>query len=73
MLSNFFPDLKELKIKTRFCNKNIKKYIRKAKLNEKFHFHCLRHTATSWMIQNGIGIYQVSKLFGRAYIKTTKI
>ena len=58
----------ESKISHKFKN-----YILKAKLNPKFHFHTLRHTFASWLIQSGVNIYLVSKLLGHSNIKTTEI
>lgn len=51
----------------------VKFYVLKAKLNPKLHFHSLRHTFASWLIQGGVNIYLVSKLLGHANIKTTEI
>ncbi len=52
---------------------NFKQYVLKANLNPKYHFHTLRHTFASWLIQSGVNIYLVSKLLGHANIKTTEI
>ncbi|MCB0747209.1 MAG: site-specific integrase, partial [Ignavibacteriae bacterium] len=51
----------------------LKKYIMKVGINEKLNFHSLRHTFASWLVQNGVNIYNVSKLLGHANIKTTEI
>ena len=48
-----------------------KKYVRKAELPEKFHFHCLRHTFITELIKNGININYVKELAGHSDIKTT--
>ena len=50
-----------------------KKYVIKAGINSKLHFHSLRHTFASWLVQGGVSIYHVSKLLGHADIKTTEI
>ncbi len=60
-------------IKQDYVIKVFKKYIQKAKLNDKLNFHSLRHTFASWLVQKGVSIYQVSKLLGHADIKTTQI
>ncbi|MDR3596139.1 tyrosine-type recombinase/integrase, partial [Clostridium sp.] len=52
---------------------NFKAAIRRAELNDKYHFHTLRHTFASWLVQKGVSIYEVSKLLGHADIKTTEI
>jgi len=46
------------------------KAVEKAEIKD-FTFHCLRHTAATWMIQCGIDIYTVSKIMGHKDIKTT--
>jgi len=50
-----------------------KNYVRKAKVNPKLHFHSLRHSFASWLIQSDVNIYYVSKLLGHSNIKTTEI
>jgi integrase/recombinase XerD len=59
----------------RFTNSSIthmfKYYIRKAKLPEKFHFHCLRHTFITNCIKRGININYVQALAGHSELKTT--
>lgn len=48
-----------------------KKYLRKAELPEKFHFHCLRHTFITELIKKGVNINYVKELAGHSDIKTT--
>lgn len=50
-----------------------KVYIRKTELNEELHFHSLRHTFATWLVQGGINIYEVQKLLGHSSIKITEI
>lgn len=38
---------------------------------ERFHFHGLRHFASSWMIANGLPITDVAKLMGHSHFDTT--
>ena len=45
----------------------------KAGINAKLNFHSLRHTFDSWLIQNGVSIYEVSKLLGHSNLKVTVI
>ena len=45
----------------------------KANLNPQLKFHSLRHTFASWLVQNGVSIYTVSKLMGHSQIQTTQI
>jgi site-specific recombinase XerD len=65
--------IRESGIKQDWIVHNFKKYVLKAKVNPKLHFHSLRHTFASWLVQKGISIYEVSKLLGHADIKTTEI
>ncbi|MBI3814326.1 MAG: site-specific integrase [Nitrospinae bacterium] len=58
------------RIKKRTLIREFDKVMVKAGIND-FTFHCLRHTAATWMIQSGIDIYTVSKILGHRDIKTT--
>lgn len=37
------------------------------------HFHSLRHTFATWLLQRSVPIYTVSRLLGHASVKTTEI
>jgi len=54
-------------------SQRFKSYILKANINKQFHFHSLRHTFASWLVQNGVSIYYISKLLGHSNISTTEI
>ncbi len=54
-------------------SQNFKKYVYKSKVNSKLHFHSLRHSFASFLVQSGVSIYVVSNLMGHADIKTTQI
>lgn len=60
-------------IKQQTISHKFKKYVRRAKLNDRLNFHSLRHTFASWLIQKGASIYEVSKLLGHSNVKTTEI
>jgi len=38
-----------------------------------YHFHSLRHSFASWLVQNGAPIYEVQKLMGHSTIQVTEI
>jgi len=54
-------------------SQKFKSYVLKAELNPSLHFHSLRHSFASWLVQGGVNIFLVSKLLGHADIKTTQI
>ena len=65
--------LKEEKVKESFVSHKLKDYIRDAGLNEKLHFHSLRHTFASWLVQDGVSLYEVQKLLGHSNIAVTQV
>ncbi|MGB2869783.1 MAG: site-specific integrase [Bacteroidota bacterium] len=60
--------LNRFKVSQRF-----KQYVREAKLDDKLHFHSLRHTFATWLVQEGVSIYEVQKLLGHTSIAVTQI
>lgn len=54
-------------------SKGFKEIVRKAELNDKIHFHSLRHTFASWLVQGGVSLYEVQKLLGHSNIAVTQI
>ncbi len=50
-----------------------KYYVRKANLDSKLHFHSLRHTFATWLVQEGVSIYAVQKLLGHSSISVTQV
>ena len=61
------------RITQKFISKKFKSYVIKSKINTDLNFHSLRHTFASWLVQRGVSIYEVSKLFGHSDIKVTEI
>jgi len=49
-----------------------KRYIRKAQLDDRLHFHCLRNSFAGWLAADGVSIYAVSKLLGHSSVRTTQ-
>lgn len=62
-----------IKLNEDFVSKQFKKAVRAAKLNDKIHFHSLRHSFASALVQRGISLYAVKELLGHGNIKTTQI
>jgi integrase/recombinase XerD len=54
-------------------SQQFKQYVRKAGLREKLHFHSLRHTFGTWMVDAGVNIYEVKQLMGHSTIAVTEM
>ncbi len=61
------------KISERWLTRKFKRYVRRLGLNNKLHFHSLRHSFATWLMQDGASIYEVQKLLGHSSIRTTEI
>ncbi len=48
-----------------------KGYCRKARLPEGMHFHSLRHTGISWLINNGVPLPFVQRIAGHSSLNVT--
>jgi site-specific recombinase XerD len=55
-----------------YVSKSFKKVVRKLGLNKKYHFHLLRVSFGSHLIQRGIPISTISKLLGHSSISVTE-
>lgn len=62
-----------LQFKGDYVTKGFKKYIIDAEVNSKLHFHSLRHTFASWLVQKDVPIQKVSKLLGHSDLSVTQI
>jgi integrase len=56
-----------------FVTHRFKAYVRLAELDERLHWHSLRHTHASWLVQTGVSLYEVQKLLGHSSSKITEI
>jgi site-specific recombinase XerD len=55
-------------------SKSFKTYARNALGSAtKLHFHSLRHTFATWLVQDGVSLYEVQKLLGHSNISVTEI
>lgn len=54
-------------------SKMFKAFAASAELSDKIHFHSLRHTFASWLVQDGASLYEVQKLLGHSSSQTTQI
>ena len=63
----------DIKFNEDYVSKQFKKAVRAAKLNNDIHFHTLRHSFASNLVQRGVNLYVVKELLGHENIKTTQI
>ncbi len=61
------------KVLDSWASHKFKRYVRRIGLSEKLHFHSLRHTFATWLVQEGVSIYEVQKLLGHSNISVTQI
>ena len=68
-----FYRVKGTKINEDFVSKYFKKVVRRVGLRDDIHFHTLRHSFASNLVQKGVTIYAVKELLGHKSIVTTMI
>jgi site-specific recombinase XerD len=61
------------RIQESLATHRFKIYVRMAGLDPKIHFHSLRHTFASWLVQDGATLYEVQKLLGHSSLTVTQI
>ncbi len=72
--SEYVFTLKDAKMSESWVSHKFKWYVYEAKLNnDALHFHSLRHTFASWLVQAGTSIFEVQKLLGHSDIKVTQV
>jgi integrase/recombinase XerD len=54
-------------------SKQFKDVVRESNLNERIHFHSLRHSFASLLVQRGVSLYVVKELLGHEDLATTQI
>lgn len=65
--------MRDRQIKKNWVSSAFKKVLRREGIREELHFHSLRHTFASWLVQDGVSLYQVSRLLGHSDVKTTEM
>ncbi len=72
--NNFvFVRVSGIKLNENFVSKQFKKSVRAAGLDDKIHFHTLRHSFASMLVQRGVSLYVVKELLGHEDLSTTQI
>lgn len=66
-----FLNKKGVKYEYTCVTMDFKKYLRLAGIDEKYHFHCLRHTFITNLIKRGVNINFVKEIAGHTNISTT--
>ncbi len=61
------------KLNQSYVEHKFKAYIRGLKLNDALRFHSLRHSFSTWLLQDGVNIYEVQKLLGHSSVKVTEV
>lgn len=62
-----------LQLKEDYVSKKFKDAVRLVGLNSKFHFHTLRHSFASLLVQKGVSLYIIKELLGHEDLVTTQI
>jgi integrase len=61
------------KMQHSYVSHKFKAYVRLLGIPENIHFHSLRHTFATWLVQGGVNIYEVQKLLGHSSVKVTEV
>ncbi|MGE5804960.1 MAG: site-specific integrase, partial [Ignavibacteria bacterium] len=68
-----FYRIKGRKLDHQTISKQFKDAVRKAKLNDKIHFHSLRHSFASALAQRSVSLFIIKELLGHEDLATTQI
>jgi integrase len=62
------------RIREGWVSHKFKYYVYEARFpDDRLHFHSLRHTFASWLVQDGVSLYEVQKLLGHSSIAVTQV
>jgi site-specific recombinase XerD len=74
VFSNYvFKNSKGFRLNESYVSKNFKKAVRSSGFDERIHFHTLRHSFASNLVQKGVSLYVVKELLGHENITTTQV
>ncbi len=68
-----FRKVPGVKLNNDYVSKNFKKCVRAAGLDDKIHFHTLRHSFASVLIRKGVSLYIIKELLGHEDLSTTQV
>ena len=68
-----FHDKKGKPLKEQTISQQFKKYVITAGINDKLHFHSLRHSFATHLVKKGVPLFAIQKLLGHSSSKTTEI
>jgi integrase len=66
-----FPSARPLSVG--YVSRTFKKYALKAGVSDEIHFHSLRHTGATWLVQKDVPIYSVQQILGHSRVDMTQI
>ena len=56
-----------------YLQHRFKRFVREAGLDDRLHWHSLRHTHATWLVQAGATLYEVQRLLGHSSPRVTEI
>jgi site-specific recombinase XerD len=68
-----FKHVSEKALRTEYVSKLFKKAVRACGLDEALHFHSLRHTFGSYLVEQGVSLFHVQQLLGHSSPWVTQI